>query len=122
LPATYSIDPDQRLVISRIWGTVTNDEVREHNRRLRTDALFDPRYRQLADMCDVTQSLVSTTSIQETARDQFFAPGTRRAFVVSDDTSFGLCRMFAIHAESFGQVINVFRERKVAEAWLGLKD
>ena len=122
MPASYSIDPNQRLVISRIWGTVTNDEVRGHNRQLRTDALFDPRYRQLADMCDVTVSLVSTTTVQETARDQFFAPGTQRAFVVSDDASFGLCRMFATHAESFGQVITVFRERKAAEAWLGLKD
>jgi hypothetical protein len=30
--------------------------------------------------------------------------------------------MFAIHTESFGQVINVFREREAAEAWLGLKN
>jgi hypothetical protein len=41
---------------------------------------------------------------------------------VSDDTTFGLCRMYATYAESFGQVLNVFRERKDAEAWLGLGD
>ena len=80
LPATYSIDPDQRLVISRIWGTVTNDEVHEQNRRLRTDARFDPH------------------------------------------ASLSLCRIFAIHAESLGQVITVLRERTAAEACLGLND
>ena len=38
-----------------------------------------PRYvilhRQLADMSDVTLSLVSTNTIRETARDQFFCTG-----------------------------------------------
>jgi hypothetical protein len=117
---SYSIDPDQRLVISRISGTVANDDVREHNQLLRTDPLFDPTYKQLADMTGVALSLVSTETVQETAHDQFFAPGTPRAFVVSDDASFGLCRMFATHAESYGQTITVFRDRKEAEAWLGL--
>ena len=110
------------MVMSRIWGTVTNDEVGEHNRRLRTDPLFDPTYRQLADMSDVTLNLVTADNVQETARDQYFAPGTRRALVVSDDTTFGLCRMYATYAESFGQLLNVFRERKDAEAWLELGD
>jgi hypothetical protein len=108
------------MVMSRVWGTVTNDEVDEHNRRLRADPLFDPTYRQLADMSEVTLNLVSADNVQETARDQYFAPGTRRALVVSDDTTFGLCRMYATYAESLGQVLSVFRERKEAEAWLEL--
>jgi hypothetical protein len=28
--------------------------------------------------------------------------------------------MYATYAESVGQLVNVFRERKAAEAWLGL--
>jgi hypothetical protein len=122
LPASYSIDPDQRFVMSRIWGAVTNDEVDQHNEGLRSDPLFDPTYRQLADMTDVTLNLVSADNVRETARDQYFAPGARRALVVSDDTTFGLCRMYATYAESLGQVVRVFRERKDAEAWLGLGD
>jgi hypothetical protein len=109
-------------VLSRIWGTVTNDEVDEHNRRLRADPQFDPTYRQLADMSDVTLNLVSADNVQETARDQYFAAGTRRALLVSDDTTFGLCRMYATYAETLGQRINVFREREDAEAWLRLGD
>jgi len=120
LPVSYSIDPNQKLVMSRIWGTVTNDEVGQHNRQLRADPLFDPTYRQLADMSDVTVNMVTFNNVQETARDQYFAPGTRRALVVSNDTTFGLCRMYATYAEGLGQVVTVFRDRKEAEAWLGL--
>ena len=120
MPASYTIDPDRKLVISRIWGAATNDEIREHNRRLRTDPLFDPSYRQLANMSEVTEVIVSTKTIQETARDQFFSPGTQRAFVAVDEAAFGLSRMYATIAESFDQTIEVFRERRAAEAWLGL--
>src|SRR4026207_1259133 len=85
MPASYSIDPEQRFVMSRFWGEVTNDEVDQHNERLRSDPLFDPTYRQLADMGDGTLNLVSADNVKETARDQYFAPGTRRALLVSDD-------------------------------------
>ena len=120
MPITYEIDPDQRLVVTRIWGPATEDEVTEHNQKLRTDPRFDPHFRQLADMSGVTELLVSTKVIQETAHDQFFAPGARRAFVATDDAAFGLARMFALHAEGLGQTIHVFRDRVAAEAWLGL--
>jgi hypothetical protein len=122
VPASYSIDPQQRLVLSRVWGIVTNDDVHDHDSRLRADPQADPTYRQLADMCDVTVNMVSNAVVQETAREQYFTPGTRRAFLVADDTNYGMCRMFATHAETLGQVINIFREREAAEAWLGLRD
>ena len=121
MPISYSIDPEQKLVTSRIWGIVTNDEVDEHNRQLRNDPRFDPTYRQLADMTGVTRNVVTTTNVQQTARDQYFAPGTRRALLVADDTTFGLCRMYETYAESVGQVLTVFRDRKKAEDWLGLQ-
>ena len=120
LPVSYSIDPNQKLVTTRIWGAITNDEVSQFNRQLRTDPLFDPTYNQLADMSDVTVNMITRDNVQETARDQYFAPGTRRALVVSDDTTFGLCRMYATYAETLGQVVTVFRDRAEAEAWLGL--
>ena len=119
-PITYRIDPEQRLVFTSIWGPATESEVAEHNRSLRSDPQFDPHYRQLTDLSGVTELLVSTKVIQDTAHDQYFAPGVRRAFVASDDAAFGLARMFALHAEAVGQTIHVFRDRAAAEAWLGL--
>jgi hypothetical protein len=120
MPSSYTIDPARRLVITRVWGAATDEDIHEHGRRLRADPLYDPTYRQLADMSGVTDILVRTSTIEEISRGQLFAPGTQRAFVASSDAVFGLLRKFQLHAESLGQTIRVFRDRKEAETWLSL--
>jgi hypothetical protein len=120
VPSSYAIDLDRRLVTTRIWGAATDDDVLGHNQRLRADPLFDPTFRQLADMSEVTEILVNTSTIEVVARGNLFVPGARRAFVASDDAVFGLLRKYEIHAESMGQKVRVFRDRKLAEAWLDL--
>ena len=105
---------------TRIWGAATDDDVLGHNRRLRADPLFDPTYRQLADMSGITEILVSKGTVEEISRGQLFTPGTQRAFIASDDAVFGLLRKYELHADSMGQTVSVFRDRKSAEAWLGL--
>ena len=112
--------PNKNSSLPAFWGSATEDEVAEHNRSLRTDPQFDPHFRQLTDITGITEILVSTKMIQETAHDQYFAPGALRAFVASDNAAFGMARMFALHAESLGQTIHVFRDRASAEKWLGL--
>jgi hypothetical protein len=119
LPATYLIDPERKLVISHAWGVVTDDDVREHNRMLCTDPLFDPTYRQLVDMSGITEDLVDINTKREVSQNQFFAPGVRRAWVSANDFAFGMARMYAVAAESQGQNIGVFRARREAEEWLG---
>ena len=120
MPVSYLIDQKHRLVFSHLSGTVTETEVHEHNRTLRADPDFNPRYRQLVDCTGVTEILVGTATINAISRDQFFAPGIRRAFIATSDTAFGLARMFALRADGSGQTIEVFRERRVAEEWLGI--
>jgi hypothetical protein len=122
MPSSYEIDPGRRLVITRIWGAATDEDIHEHGRRLRADPLFDPTYRQLADMSDVTEILVSKGTIEEISRGQLFVPGTQRALVASQDAVYGLLRKYELHAESMGQTVAVFRDRNAAEAWLGLRD
>jgi hypothetical protein len=120
VPVSYAIDAKQKLVTSRLWGVVTDDDVRDHNQKLRTDPEFNPGYRQLVDMTELTEIQVSTRMIDETSVDQFFNPGTRRAFVATADAVFGMARKFALQAEGLGQTIQVFREFRRAEEWLGL--
>jgi hypothetical protein len=120
VPVEYAIDPKKKLVTTRLSGVVTEDEVLSHNRRLRTDPAFDPSYRQLTEMTAITESRVSTNLINETSADQFFKPGTRRAFVATVDAIFGMARKFALQAEASGQTIEVFRDLRKAEEWLGL--
>ncbi|MDQ6872991.1 MAG: hypothetical protein M3037_13455 [Gemmatimonadota bacterium] len=120
MPATHLIDVERKLVISRAWGVMTDADVREHNRMLRSDPLFDPTYRQLVDMSGITEDLVSIKTKQAESDDQVFVPGVRRAWVASADYTFGMARMYAIAAESQGQTIGVFRAMREAEEWLGL--
>jgi hypothetical protein len=120
LPTSYAIDSKQALITSRLWGAVTEDEVEDHNTRLRNDPAFVPTYRQLVDMTGITEIRVGTGMINSTSLDQFFAPGTRRAFIASNDGVFGMARMFALRAEGMGQVIEVFRDAAKAAEWLGL--
>ncbi|HTD82785.1 MAG TPA: hypothetical protein VK648_03240 [Gemmatimonadaceae bacterium] len=119
MPISYDIDEGERRVTSRLWGAVTEDEVYGHNRELRSDPRFNPGYRQFVDLTGITEVRVSTNMISNTAHDQFFTPGTRRAFVASDDAVFGMARMFALQAEGDGQTIEVFRDPQKAEEWLG---
>jgi hypothetical protein len=120
LPTSYEIDSQRRLVTSRIWGDVTDTEIRQHNQTLRTDPKFVATYQQLVDMTGVTSIGVSTSTINETSLDQFFEPGTRRAFIATDDAVFGMARMFALRAEGLGQTIQVFRDEGLAREWLGI--
>jgi hypothetical protein len=114
------IDPARRLVITRVWGAATEEEIFEHGQRLRSDPQFDPSYRQLADMSEVTEVRVSSSALETMSRGQLFTPGTQRAFVASSDAVFGMLRKYELHAESLGQRVCVFRDRKAAEDWLGL--
>lgn len=120
MPTSYEIDPQRRLVTSRIWGAVTDAEIHQHNQKLRYDPKFDPTFQQLVDMTGITTIGVSTSMINETSLDQFFEPGTRRAFIATDDAVFGMARMFALRAEGLGQTIQVFRDSDEAREWLGI--
>jgi hypothetical protein len=120
LPAKYVIDVERKLVVSQAWGALTDDDVREHYRALSGDPLFDPTYRQLVDMSEITADLVDTSTKQRASQNQIFVPGVRRAWVASRDYTYGMARMYAVAAESQGQTIGVFRDRGEAEEWLGL--
>jgi hypothetical protein len=120
VPATYSIDSERKLVISRAWGVMTSADVREHRRSLRSDPLFDRTYRELIDMSGITEDLVDLGAKKEMSQDQLYAPGVQRAWVAPDDYPFAMARMYATAAEKRGQTIGVFRTREAAEEWLGL--
>ena len=119
MPASYTIDPERKLVLSRFWGAPTEDEILDHGRRLRADPSFRPDFRQLLDISEMNEIKISPQMVRQAARDQFFSPGVRRALVAHSDAAFGMARMYAIASEAEGQTIEVFREFDAAKAWLG---
>jgi hypothetical protein len=121
LPASYTIHVDQKLVVSRFWGAATDDDIFDHGQRLRNDPLFRPDFRQLVDMSELTEIRVGSGVVRDASRNQFFAPGVRRALVAKSDAAFGMARMYAIASENSGQTIEVFRDIKAAKAWLDIE-
>src|SRR5688500_15371689 len=122
MPASYEIDTERKLVLSRIWGAPTQEEILDHGRRLRADPCFQPDFRQLLDLTELKEIRISSERVRQAAHEQFFSPGVRRALVAHSDAAFGMARMYAIASEGSGQTIEVFREFDAAKAWLGVQE
>jgi hypothetical protein len=119
---SYRIDHALRVVRSRGWGTLSTSDLQDYTSRLLADPAFDPDYRSLADLTEVTRVDIDQVALSQAAWMPSFTQGTRRAIIASSDLVYGLARMFATHSERFGQVVHVYRDRADAEAWLGLPD
>lgn len=85
---------------------------------MRDDPVFRPGYRQLCDLRGITALDVSTAFLQTLAQVSIFSRSSRRAFVATDDFTFGVARMLQSFCEHEGREVGVFRTLEEAEAWL----
>ena len=122
MPCAYEIDPDYRLIRTRIWGLLIYAELTANRLQMENDPAFQADFSQLADLRDVTAIALTGDQIRDFAAHSPFIPGTRRALVVSSDVAFGLGRMYENYREAISpkDQIRIFRHLKEAEEWLGL--
>jgi hypothetical protein len=102
MPAFYKIDKENRLVMTTGSGILTMADAIAHQEKLQRDPDFDPSYSQLLDFSHVSKIEINSEHIRRIAQDSVFSPTSRRAFLVNNDTAYGLARMFAILRESAG--------------------
>ena len=114
----YRIDQERGIVFTRGWGELSTRQLFDVMSQILLDPRFDPGYRSLGDLRDVTSITVDTFATAQAAASPLFADGTRRAIVASSDVAFGMARMFASFSERSGQEVRVFRDMQLAEAWL----
>lgn len=117
---SYKIDQERRVVLTRAWGVLSTQELVEVTSRILLDPRFDPTYRSLGDLRDVTDITVDALHTAHMAATPLFALDTRRAIVATSDVAYGMARMFAAYAERNGQEVRIFREMAEAEEWLEL--
>jgi uncharacterized protein YbaA (DUF1428 family) len=117
---SYKIDQERRLVVTRGWGELSSRELFDVMSQIMSDPRFDPTYRSLGDLRDVTSVTVDPMATAQTAASPLFADGVRRAIVATSDVAYGMARMFAAYSERAGQEVRIFREMALAEAWLEL--
>jgi len=120
MPGSYLIDVPGRIVFSKGWGVVTDEEVLRHARALRDDPRFEPSFRQLIDFRDIDRIELTTKGVQHVAHRNPFRRDARRAFVVTQEEVFGMVRMYWSYAEADPDQFRVFRVMGPALEWVGL--
>ena len=120
MPATYRFDLTNRLVYSYAWGVLTGEELVAHARHLPTDLRFDPGFRQLQELSEVTSFAVTTAQLRLTAGLNVWGAGARRAVVVSGRAPFDLARQYEMMRVNAADEYRVFQDIAAAATWLGL--
>jgi hypothetical protein len=123
MPFSYKIDKERKLVMSTGYGVFTPDDALAHQERLRKDPDFDPSFCQLMDFTHVTKLDLRAEDVRRLAQASIFAHDSRRAILVTNDTAFGLARMFEILRATLGEKgIQAFRNLDDALDWVLAKD
>jgi hypothetical protein len=122
MPTAFEIDVTRRLVVCRCWGVLTSEEIVTHYRALRADPAFDPTFAQLGDLSDVSAFDVDTRALGSEALLETFHSSARRALVAPSDIAFGLARLYGSYAQAASQNLEVFRAKRDAELWLGMRE
>jgi hypothetical protein len=123
MPARYVIDKERRLVITTGSGRVTFAEIKAHQDQLLNDPNFNPEFNQLLDMTAVISLDLSVGEAQIAASRRLFSPTSRRAFVATSPTIFGMGRMMEAYHElsTAASLASIFHDLPSALKWLGLE-
>ena len=122
MPADYTIDKSQRMVFSKAYGIMTDEDIISHQEMLRDDPDFDPGFSQLVDCTNVTKADdLSTDGVYELARRHLFGAESKRAFVAPEKLLYGLFRMFQILTDDYPDELDVFRDMTEARKYLKLE-
>jgi hypothetical protein len=119
MPASYTIDTQRRLVVTRAWGACTADDVLEFRRKIAKDPDFDPGFAQLADFTAITRLDMTPGEVRMLAWGSPFLASSRRALVAENALAFGFSRMYeTLRGLRGDHHVRVFRNRDDALAWL----
>ena len=115
---SYNIDRERRLVRSRLWGSVSAADFIDLFGRILIDPRFEPDFRGLSDLRDVTLLTGDSVTFGCVASSQLYLPGTRRATVATKADVVEMLQLFATYSQRFGQVVRVFGGMEEAERWV----
>ena len=118
MPLTYTIDRGLKIVVARGSGVLSEEDLRGSRERMQSDPSFSPTFAQLFDLSDVTDIEVSVPVMARIAGSSVIVPGVRHAFVGVNDIQYEMARTFATLSEPHHQMVHVFRDRSIAEAWV----
>jgi hypothetical protein len=121
VPADYRIDPERRIIYSRGWGLLSDEDLRRYQERLNADPDFVPVYSQLVDLSDVEVLKLSSEGVRMSAAAETWSPEARRAFVAPMDAVYGMVRVHEGFSGGEQPNVKIFRCISEARAWLGMQ-
>lgn len=119
MPHSYRLHPTLPLLLVRIEGAFTIDDIRSYAAAIRKLPRFSP------EMCDLTELVGASTTITPLDWMQYkewrdTLPPLRCSAVVASSTfEYGLGRQFELAVERSEGTTGVFRTREDAIRWLG---
>jgi hypothetical protein len=120
MPYSYLIDTERRVVFSRIWGVLTDDEVISHATGLRDDPRFEAGFNQVIDFRELTDLQLTTPGLRKLAHLNPFRSNAQRAFVVDTDEALALSKAFWTYTEAGVDGYTLFRSLEPAMEFVGL--
>ena len=122
MPVSYRIDPRAGVVFTVVEGSVTNEELLAHQRRMSADPKFRPTMNHVIDARAVTATAVTAFGVRVLATPSIFAAGSRRAIIAGGaNHSSGYLNMFKNLRSQSGEDIKFFSTVEDAHRWLGLE-
>jgi hypothetical protein len=119
MPITYVVDPILQRMTPHADGLITYQDITRHlDDEERERALGLP---ELFDACGATTDITADQVrrlVQRAARTARQAPLGPTAIVATNDTVFGMARMYSILMEPVAAPVGVFRDRDAAIRWL----
>ena len=122
MPAEYIIDKSLRMVFTKAYGDVFDQEAYAHQDKLRDDPDFDPSFSQLIDSTNITNvQNFSLEAIYTLAKRNPFSAGSRRAFVATNRLLYVMGHVFeAITRDNPDEVV-IFKDLTEARKFLKLE-
>lgn len=122
MPAEYKIDKSKKMVFTKAYGILTDQDAYAHQDKLRNDPDFDPGFSQLIDSTNVTNAEnLSLEAIYTLAERNPFRVGSQRAFVASNRLLYVMFHVFQAITEEHPDEIVIFKDLAEARRFLKLE-
>jgi hypothetical protein len=126
MPAEHRFDESTRLMTTRLWGDISDDDILGLARTIAEDPNIGPGTREILDLREVERATVTRDALRAAADINLSHPdkfkGNRTAIVATRDAHYGLAKMYShlMAAMEAPTRVRVFRTIEEAREWLSL--
>lgn len=118
MPVSYTIFPENRLVVVSYSGDLILEEILETRIKGAQDPDFDPSYHVIDDVSAVTGTKLKFEELSRISGQSVVNKDAKRALVAVSDLQQGMAKMYQILSESAGYSFKIFSSLQAAREWI----